>query len=124
MLDSGDLITAVRASMSLPGIFRTEVHGDQVLVDGGCVNPVPFDLLQDCDVSIGIDVQRDHEAATGETPNLFDAMFLTYQIMEESIIRSNLAHSLNKLSRHAMNCNLSCCRCYQTKTDRRDFTRV
>ncbi len=38
---SGSLLNAVRASISLPGIFTPVVDGDRVLVDGGLVNPVP-----------------------------------------------------------------------------------
>ena len=93
VIETGQLIDAVRASMALPGIFRAETRGDQVLVDGGCVNPVPFDLLHDCDVTIGIDVLGDREVEPGETPNLFEAMFQTYQIKEESIMRGKLTHS-------------------------------
>jgi NTE family protein len=93
VIESGHLVDAVRASMALPGIFRAETRGDQVLVDGGCVNPVPFDLLHDCEVTIGIDVLGDREAEPGEMPNLFEAMFQTYQIMAESILRGKLVHT-------------------------------
>ncbi len=43
-LREGDLATAVRASMALPGVF-TPVHvRGEWLVDGGLVNPVPISL--------------------------------------------------------------------------------
>lgn len=92
VLEQGELLATVRASMALPGIFRPEVNGGRVLVDGGSVNPVPFDLLENCDVTIGVDVLGDREAEPGESPNLFDAIFQTYQIMEEAIIRGKLKH--------------------------------
>ncbi|MFW6152516.1 MAG: patatin-like phospholipase family protein [Verrucomicrobiota bacterium] len=38
---SGDLLEAVRASISIPGIFTPVFRGDQILVDGGLVAPVP-----------------------------------------------------------------------------------
>lgn len=91
VLDRGLLQPAVQASMSLPGLFSPVVIGDRVLVDGGAVNPVPFDLLpQDCTVTAAIDVigQRGHEP--GEPPSLSDAIFNTFQIMEKSIIRAKL----------------------------------
>jgi NTE family protein len=92
VLDQGLLQPAVQASMSLPGIFSPVVIGDRVLVDGGAVNPVPFDLLPpDCTVTAAVDVlgRRGHEP--GESPSLSDAVFNTYQIMEKSIIRAKLS---------------------------------
>ena len=41
MFTSGDAVKAVRASMSIPGIFTPILHDHQFLVDGGIVTPVP-----------------------------------------------------------------------------------
>ncbi len=87
ILNQGPLRPAVQASMSLPGLFSPVVIGDRVLVDGGAVNPVPFDLLPtDCTVTVAVDVigQRGH--GRGEPPSLSEAIFNTFQIMEKSII--------------------------------------
>lgn len=40
---SGDLVAAIRASISIPGIFSPVHHAGQRLVDGGLVNPLPVD---------------------------------------------------------------------------------
>jgi NTE family protein len=40
-LQTGPIDDAVRASITLPGIFRPHKIGDQWLLDGGLVNPVP-----------------------------------------------------------------------------------
>jgi len=40
-LQSGPIDTAVRASISIPGIIRPAEHEGQWLLDGGLVNPVP-----------------------------------------------------------------------------------
>ena len=37
----GNALTAVRASMAMPGLFPTVHHAGRWLVDGGLVNPVP-----------------------------------------------------------------------------------
>ncbi len=66
VLDHGPLRPAIQASMSLPGIFSPVVIEDRVLVDGGAVNPVPFDLLPpDCTLTAAVDVigQRSHVQA-------------------------------------------------------------
>lgn len=41
-LQKDSLLDAVRASISLPGLFRPVRHGNHWLVDGGLVNPVPI----------------------------------------------------------------------------------
>lgn len=39
---SGPLLRAIRASIAVPGIITPVHHGDQVLVDGGLMNPLPI----------------------------------------------------------------------------------
>jgi NTE family protein len=90
ILETGPLIPAIRASMSLPGLFEPVKIKKQVLIDGGAVNPVPFDILpKDCDLTIAVDVigQR---TVSEKIPSLSEAVFNTYQIMQKSIIREKL----------------------------------
>lgn len=47
----GNIINSLRASMSIPGIFSPVKNEDDVLVDGGLVNPVPADTAR----SLGAD---------------------------------------------------------------------
>ncbi len=42
--DTGDLLTAIRASISIPGLFVPVHDKDLVLVDGSIVDPVPIDI--------------------------------------------------------------------------------
>lgn len=94
VMDAGELMPAVQASMSLPGIFAPVVLGDRVLVDGGAVNPVPYDRLPEtCDFRIAIDVIGRRSEAIDKKPSLNDAVFNTFQIMEKSIIRQKLENS-------------------------------
>lgn len=48
VLNRGGLVEAVRASISVPGVIAPYRHGGQWLVDGGVVNPVPFDVAREC----------------------------------------------------------------------------
>ncbi|WP_319558171.1 MULTISPECIES: patatin-like phospholipase family protein [Thiomicrorhabdus] len=41
-INQGDLIDAIRASISVPGIFTPLVKNGMVLVDGGILNPLPI----------------------------------------------------------------------------------
>ncbi|MDR7135915.1 NTE family protein [Lysobacter niastensis] len=58
VIDHGSLALAMRASMSLPGIFNPVEIDGRVLVDGGLVNQVPVDVVRDmgADVVIAVDV--------------------------------------------------------------------
>lgn len=56
---SGVLPLAIRASMSLPGVFAPVALDDQLLIDGGIVNNYPVDVARKmgADIIIGVDVQ-------------------------------------------------------------------
>lgn len=47
VLDRGDVVDAVRASISIPGLMAPVSHQLQVLVDGGVVNPLPADVARE-----------------------------------------------------------------------------
>jgi NTE family protein len=44
--NKGDLVEAIRASISIPIIFQPVIWNNIVLVDGGLVNPVPIDVAR------------------------------------------------------------------------------
>jgi NTE family protein len=58
VLGSGNLALAMRASMSIPGVFKPVVVDERLLVDGGLVNQVPVDVVRamGADVVIAVDV--------------------------------------------------------------------
>ena len=47
VLDSGDLATAMRASMAIPGAFAPVVTEQHILSDGGMVRNIPVDVARD-----------------------------------------------------------------------------
>ena len=60
-LRSGSILDAVRASMSLPGLFAPVMWQGSLLVDGGLVNPVPVSLARamGADIVIAVDLGSD-----------------------------------------------------------------
>jgi NTE family protein len=58
VLDHGDLAEAIRASMSIPGVFSPMEIDGRLLVDGGIANNVPVDVVRamGADVVIAVDV--------------------------------------------------------------------
>jgi len=57
----GNVIEAVRASISFPGIFTPVIRNGMVLVDGGLVNPVPVSVVRDMGADFVIAVDLNHD---------------------------------------------------------------
>jgi NTE family protein len=83
---SGDLPSAVQASMAIPGIFSPVKRDGKLLVDGGLVNPLPYNLLRKtCDLIIAVDVSGSLERPL-KKPDFFDATLGSFDIMQSSLI--------------------------------------
>ena len=69
VFQSGSLIDAVRASISIPGIFRPFKRDEVYLVDGGIVNPVPVSVVKDmgAEVIIAVNLNSDSEAEEADS---------------------------------------------------------
>ena len=92
VFDSGDVLTAVHGSMAVPGIFAPVPVDDWLLIDGGTVNPVPFDLLlDDCDLTIAIDVLGSRGDGDRTVPSVIESVLSTFQVMEQAIITEKLS---------------------------------
>ena len=67
-LGRGDVIEAVRASISVPGIFTPVRKNNHVLVDGGLVNPVPVSTARAMGADFIIAVDLNHDIVAGKAP--------------------------------------------------------
>lgn len=68
VINSGSMVDAVRASISLPGVFVPCKREEAYLVDGGVVNPVPVNVVRSmgADVVVAVNLNCDrtiHETA-------------------------------------------------------------
>ena len=70
---SGSLKTAMRSTMSIPGMFKPVRTGGMVLVDGGVRNNFPVDLAKamGCDIIIGVSLS-DKDLTYSQVNNLVD----------------------------------------------------
>jgi NTE family protein len=59
VIAEGDLTMAIRASMSVPGVFAPARVDGKLLVDGGLIGNLPIDVMQEMgvDVIIAVDVE-------------------------------------------------------------------
>lgn len=86
VFDQGPLLPAIRASMSIPGVFVPVELDGRVLVDGGVVNNLPYDLLwKDCDIVIAIDVAPTRDPNENDVPNLIDATLGMFDILVDRV---------------------------------------
>ncbi len=60
-ITSGSLVEAIRASISVPGLFNPVWIDNHLLIDGGVSNPAPVDIARQlgADLVIGVDVLVD-----------------------------------------------------------------
>jgi NTE family protein len=58
VIGTGNLATAIRASMSIPGGFAPAVRDGRLLVDGGIANNLPISVVRDmgADIVIAVDI--------------------------------------------------------------------
>ena len=69
VIDRGDLALAMRASMSIPGVFPPVAVGDRVVVDGGVARNLPIDIVRSmgADVVVAVDVGTPLAAMTPQS---------------------------------------------------------
>ena len=92
IFSSGPLRQAIAASIALPVIFEPVVAKGRVLIDGGLVNPLPFDIIAgEADLTIAIDVSGAPLPRAGrEKPKAWEALFASSFIFEHTIIKEKL----------------------------------
>jgi NTE family protein len=88
---TGPLVTGVAASMAIPGLVRPVAARGRVFVDGGAVNPLPFDLLPaEGHLVVAVDVTGGLVDGEGTPPEPFEAMLGSAQIMQDAIVAEKL----------------------------------
>jgi NTE family protein len=94
VIRSGPLKSAIAGSMAIPGVLRPVVHENRVLIDGGAVNPLPFDILRHAaDIVVAVDITRSAEGAEGTIPEPMECLFLASHIMTHAIVSEKLKAS-------------------------------
>lgn len=92
VMTGGPLRSAMAASIALPAVFSPVMRDARVLMDGGLVNPLPFDILRgEADVIVAIDVSgASSEAGHRGQPSAFSALINASQILQRTIVREKL----------------------------------
>jgi NTE family protein len=103
VIDNGSLLEALRATISIPGIFRAVKLAGRYVVDGGLTTPVPVELVRKmgADFIIAVNVNPDVTGRLGKAsrrriekkkePNLFQVMMQSLYISTDALAQHNLA---------------------------------
>lgn len=82
---SGDVANAVRASVSVPGVFVPYEYDGKILVDGAVLNPTPVDVVRRMGADIVIAVDLAHAGTVCNITNMFDVIIQSIDIMERQL---------------------------------------
>jgi NTE family protein len=95
VFDRGPLLPAIAASIAIPALFTPVTFEGRMLLDGGLVDPLPFDLIAGrADITIAIDVSGTSGAALErDPPTAIQSLVIASQILQHAIVRERLRHS-------------------------------
>lgn len=88
----GSIADAIRASISIPGIFVPKEYNDTFLVDGGVVDRVPASVVKDMGAECIIAVDVSNLKAKPQMNSVIDVILQSIDIMQHEMVRS---HELN-----------------------------
>jgi NTE family protein len=93
VVESGELLPAVQASMAVPGVFPPVEIDGRTLVDGGVANPLPYDLVErGSDIVIAIDVSGSRDFEAGEKLSSLGVLLQSFTAMSHNILAEKLRH--------------------------------
>lgn len=86
VFQKGPIAEAVRASISIPGIFVPEKQNGRLLVDGGVVDRVPVSVVKEmgADIVIGVDVSR--VKTNADISTIYDVIMQSLDIMQMELV--------------------------------------
>lgn len=91
VFESGALVTAVAASMAVPGLVKVVETQGMSLIDGGAVDPLPYArLFGRVDYVVAVDVTGGPAEDGAKSPEPFAAMLGASQIMQNAIVAGKL----------------------------------
>ena len=88
ILGSGPLTPAVAASLAIPGLIKPVTIGGRVLIDGGAINPLPYDrLLGPGRLVLAVDTSAPATVSDSRVPEPLEAMVGVSQILTRALVQ-------------------------------------
>ncbi|MBU5437744.1 patatin-like phospholipase family protein [Tissierella sp. MSJ-40] len=89
----GPLYKAIRASISIPGIFEPVIYKGKVLVDGAVIDRVPISVLKNLGADIIIAVDVGYSRFNIRVTDIFDIIMQSLEVMSKSIMETDLIYA-------------------------------
>jgi NTE family protein len=93
VIGSGSLATAMRATMSLPGVFPPVSRDGRVLVDGGVLDNIPADVVRESGADVVIAIDVGYAPDDNVNYSMFGLLGRTVDAMMRTSIRVALAQA-------------------------------
>ncbi|MFA9475208.1 MAG: patatin-like phospholipase family protein [Filomicrobium sp.] len=92
VIEAGSTRKAIAASMALPAMFSPVMSEEYALMDGGLVNPLPFDVISGAaDILVAINVSGAGRLPEDRAaPSTIEALIASLQILQHTIVREKL----------------------------------
>lgn len=88
VIGSGPLTPAVAASLAIPGLIRPVTIGGRVLIDGGAINPLPYDrLLGPGRLVLAVDTSAPATVSDSRVPEPLEAIVGVSQILTRALVQ-------------------------------------
>ncbi|MFJ7976286.1 patatin-like phospholipase family protein [Peribacillus sp. JNUCC 23] len=105
VFQSGPIADAVRASISIPGIFVPEKIGDRLLVDGGVIDRVPVSVVRSMGADLVIAVDVSNVKKEIEITSIYDVIMQSLDILQMELTESRKLSSDVMIRPHVENYN-------------------
>lgn len=83
---SGPVADAVRASISVPGVFVPEKIDGRLLVDGGVIDRIPVSVVKELGADIVIAVDVSPIKVNGDVTSIYDVIMQSIEIMRHELV--------------------------------------
>ena len=96
VISKGDLVKAIRASISVPAIFQPITLENKLLADGGLSQPIPDEVVRKMGSDIVISVNLDHlysPTTVAKTPSLGTIPMHAIEILRHNLALSSMQSS-------------------------------
>jgi NTE family protein len=90
VFQTGPIADAVRASISVPGVFEPVPYGDKLLVDGGVADRLPIAVVQKMGADFVIAVDVLSQAKEVQVSSAIDVIAQAITIMERQILSTQI----------------------------------
>ncbi|TCS89620.1 NTE family protein [Keratinibaculum paraultunense] len=90
IFNKGPLYKAIRASISIPGVFEPVEYQGRTLVDGGVVDRIPISILKKMGADIVIAIDVGFSKYQSKVIHMFDIVLQSIDIMSKQITEPDL----------------------------------